>query len=666
MKRINLFLILSALCLSANAKTQVLSLSSPDGKVNTEITVGGNQMTYTVAYDGDVLLAPSAIGLELNDGVVVGKDAKISSVKRKSVNTKVASPLYTSDSIADIYNQLSFALGKGWGVEFRAYNDGIAYRFTNSNKKEQKIKNEIVEYSFPEGAFANVPFVNTKNIQSFDTQYFNSFENTYTSDSLVNLDSRRLAFLPLTVTPDGKNAKLLFTESALIDYPGMFMNVQGNTLKGVFAPYPKEEKQGGHNNLQLLVSEREDFIALVDSPRALPWRITVVAPQDKVLAETELTYLLADPLRIDDISWIKPGKVAWEWWNAFNLDNVDFATGVNNDTYKAYIDFASENGIEYIILDEGWAVNKKADLFQVVPEINLPELVAYGNEKNVGLILWAGYMAFARDMEKVCKHYSDMGIKGFKIDFLDRDDQKMTKFRADAAAMAAKYNLVLDIHGTFKMAGLNRTYPNVLNVEGVHGLENLKWSPTTLDQVEYDVQIPFIRQVGGPMDYTQGAMLNASKGNYYPVHSEPMSQGTRCRQLALYMILESPLNMLCDSPSNYRREAESTRFIADVPTVWDETVVLDGVLGDYIITARRSGETWYVGGITDWTPRDLTVNLDFLSADKNYKAEIFQDGKNAHRKGRDYKVLNKSVKSGEKLDLHLAPGGGFAIKIKPE
>ncbi len=666
MKHTSLILILSTLCLSASAKTQILSLSSPDGKVLTEISAGDSQLCYTVAYNGNTLMAPSTIGLELADGTTVGKNSKITSVKRKSVDKFIASPFYHSDSITDKYNQLSFNLGHGWAVEFRAYNDGIAYRFVNSNKKPLKINNEIVEFSFPKGAVATVPFVNTKKIQSFDTQFFNSFENTYTIDSLNKLDSRRLAFLPLSVEPVGQKAKVLFTESALIDYPGMYLNAQGNTLKGVFAPYPSVEQQGGHNNLQMLVPERENFIAEIAGPRTLPWRITVVAPEDKVLAETNLTYLLADPLRLDDISWIKPGKVAWEWWNAFNLDGVDFKTGVNNETYKAYIDFASENGIEYIVLDEGWAVNKKADLFQVVPEINLTELVEYGNKKNVGLILWAGFQAFARDMEKVCKHYSEMGIKGFKIDFLDRDDQKMTKFRADAAEMCAKYGLVLDIHGTFKAAGINRTYPNILNVEGVHGLENLKWSPETVDQVEYDVQIPFIRQVAGPMDYTQGAMLNAAKGNYRPINSEPMSQGTRCRQLALYMILESPLNMLCDSPSNYRREAESTKFIAEVPTVWDETVVLDGTIGDYIITARRSGDTWYVGGITDWTARDLVVPLDFLSPGKKYEAEIFEDGTNAHRKGRDYRIRHKNVEIGDAMNMHLAPGGGFAIKIKPE
>ena len=373
--------------------------------------------------------------------------------------------------------------------------------------------------------------------------------------------------------------------------------------------------------------------------------------------------MLAAPSRLSDLSWIKPGKVAWDWWNAWNLDSVDFATGVNNATYKAYIDFASSKGIEYVILDEGWAVNLKADLMQVVKDIDLKELVDYAADRNVGIILWAGYYAFERDMENVCRHYAAMGVKGFKVDFMDRDDQEMTAFNYRAAETCAKYKMILDLHGTHKPAGLNRTYPNVLNFEGVNGLEQMKWSPASLDQVKYDVMIPFIRQVSGPMDYTQGAMRNASKGNYYPCNSEPMSQGTRCRQLALYVVFESPFNMLCDNPSNYMREPESTDFIAAIPTVWDESIVLDGKMGEYIVTARRKGDVWYIGGITDWTARDIEVDCSFLG-DKAYNATLFKDGVNAHRVGRDYKRESFSVKKDSKLNIHLAPGGGFALQIK--
>ena len=410
------------------------------------------------------------------------------------------------------------------------------------------------------------------------------------------------------------------------------------------------------------VQTREEYIAKVDGPRNFPWRVAVVTTRDTQLAASNLSYLLAEPSKLSDTSWIKPGKVAWEWWNDWNLCGVDFKTGVNNATYKAYIDFASQYGIEYVILDEGWAVNLKADLMQVVKEIDLKELVDYAAARNVGIILWAGYYAFERDMENVCRYFSEMGVKGFKVDFMDRDDQLMTDFNHRAAAMCAKYHLILDLHGTHKPAGLNRTYPNVLNFEGVHGLEQMKWRPAGFDQITYDVMIPFIRQVAGPMDYTQGAMRNATRENYYPSNSEPMSQGTRCHQLAMYIVLESPFNMLCDSPSNYMREQESTSFIAQVPTVWDETVVLDGKMGEYIITARRKGDTWFVGGLNNWDARDVEVDLSFLSSG-SHKAVLFKDGVNAHRTARDYKREEVSVSSTQPLKVHLAPGGGFTLQI---
>jgi len=354
--------------------------------------------------------------------------------------------------------------------------------------------------------------------------------------------------------------------------------------------------------------------------------------------------------------------VAWDWWNDWNIQGVDFKAGINTETYKYYIDFAAKYGVEYVILDEGWAVNKQADLMQVVPEIDLKAIVDYAKGKGVGIVLWAGYYAFDRDMENVCRHYAGMGVKGFKVDFMDRDDQIVTDFYYRAAAMAAKYKLVLDFHGAFKPAGINRTYPNVLNCEGVNGLEQLKWGKDKEAQVVYDTQIPFIRQAGGPMDYTQGAMRNAVSRNYYPCNTEPMSQGTRCRQLALYVVLDSPLNMMCDSPSNYMREPECTDFIAAVPTTWDETEVLDGKMGEYVVTMRRKGDAWYVGGITNWDARDLVVDTSFLPKG-TYKVELFRDGVNADRKAEDYRRVEQTYTVGDTLQVHLAPGGGFAMRL---
>lgn len=663
MKKLNLLLTCTCalFALSVQGQKQLL-LSSPDGKLKSTITVG-DKLTYDISCNGQQVLAPSPISATLDNGKVWGDKARLSKVTEKKNDTQIDAPFYRSSCVRDYYNELTLRFKGDYSVVFRAYNDGVAYRFVNHAKKPFCILNEEVDYRFPADVTASVPYVNAGKDGDYNGQFHNSFENVYTTAPISQLNKERLMFLPLVVqaTPE---VKVCITETDLNNYPGLYLtNAKGsNSLSGIQAPYPKTMKQGGHNNLQMRVQTREEYIAKVDGPRNFPWRVAVVTTRDTQLAASNLSYLLAEPSKLSDTSWIKPGKVAWEWWNDWNLCGVDFKTGVNNATYKAYIDFASQYGIEYVILDEGWAVNLKADLMQVVKEIDLKELVGYAAARNVGIILWAGYYAFERDMENVCRYFSEMGVKGFKVDFMDRDDQLMTDFNHRAAAMCAKYHLILDLHGTHKPAGLNRTYPNVLNFEGVHGLEQMKWRPAGFDQITYDVMIPFIRQVAGPMDYTQGAMRNATRENYYPSNSEPMSQGTRCHQLAMYIVLESPFNMLCDSPSNYMREPESTSFIAQVPTVWDETVVLDGKMGEYIITARRKGDTWFVGGLNNWDARDVEVDLSFLSSG-SHKAVLFKDGVNAHRTARDYKREEVSVSSAQPLKVHLAPGGGFTLQI---
>lgn len=663
MKKLNLLLTCTCalFALSVQGQKQLL-LSSPDGKLKSTITVG-DKLTYDISCNGQQVLAPSPISATLDNGKVWGDKARLSKVTEKKNDTQIDAPFYRSSCVRDYYNELTLRFKGDYSVVFRAYNDGVAYRFVNHAKKPFCILNEEVDYRFPADVTASVPYVNAGKDGDYNGQFHNSFENVYTTAPISQLNKERLMFLPLVVqaTPE---VKVCITETDLNNYPGLYLtNAKGsNSLSGIQAPYPKTMKQGGHNNLQMRVQTREEYIAKVDGPRNFPWRVAVVTTRDTQLAASNLSYLLAEPSKLSDTSWIKPGKVAWEWWNDWNLCGVDFKSGVNNATYKAYIDFASQYGIEYVILDEGWAVNLKADLMQVVKEIDLKELVDYAAARNVGIILWAGYYAFERDMENVCRYFSEMGVKGFKVDFMDRDDQLMTDFNHRAAAMCAKYHLILDLHGTHKPAGLNRTYPNVLNFEGVHGLEQMKWRPAGFDQITYDVMIPFIRQVAGPMDYTQGAMRNATRENYYPSNSEPMSQGTRCHQLAMYIVLESPFNMLCDSPSNYMREPESTSFIAQVPTVWDETVVLDGKMGEYIITARRKGDTWFVGGLNNWDARDVEVDLSFLSSG-SHKAVLFKDGVNAHRTARDYKREEVSVSSAQPLKVHLAPGGGFTLQI---
>ena len=663
MKTLKQLLALCALLLPAvlPAADKTYGLTSPDGLVMAVVEVGQN-IRYSVSFADETVISPSVIAMRFGDGTVFGDGDKVRKVSRRSVDDFIDSPVYKKNRVRDHYQEMTLSF-KEFDLIFRAYGDGVAYRFVRRLAGDFTVLSEEAEFRFPGDRMAYVPYVKNKG-ESLVSQFGNSFENTYVHTPLSGWDPERLAFLPLAVEAPG-DVKVLITESDLLDYPGMYLHGDGEApvLKGVFAPYPDEVVQGGHNMLQGLVKTRKDYIAKGSGTTAFPWRTVILAASDKELLDNDMVWRLGTPSQ-GDFSWVKPGKVAWDWWNDWNLYGVDFRAGINNETYKYYIDFAASQGIEYVILDEGWAVNLQADLMQVIPEIDIPMLAAYAGEKGVGLILWAGYLAFDRDMEQVCAHYAGMGIKGFKIDFMDRDDQVVVDFYRRAAETCAKYGLLADFHGAFKPSGLNRTWPNVINFEGVNGLEQLKWSDASNDQVTYDVTIPFIRMVAGPMDYTQGAMRNATRGNYRPVNSEPMSQGTRCHQLAEYVIFESPLNMLCDSPSNYLQEEECTRFIAAVPTVWDETVVIDGRIGEYAAIARRKGDVWYVGVLGGWNVREMDLDLGFLPAG-DWEIESFRDGINADRAARDYKREVAPAPAERTLRIRLAPGGGWTAVIRP-
>ena len=662
MKRTLLLTILLCCCtvgaFAARSKSTAQTLKSPDGR----IVVTFDAFKYSVTADGVQMLAPSAISMTLTDGTVYGGKAQLVKAYRKSVDETFDTPVYKKASVRNRYNELTLRY-KAFDLVFRAYNEGVAYRFVSRSEQRVNVKAEQAEFTFPGNWDAVVPYCRASD-RPIEKQIECSFENYYSRFKLNEWDKTRAAFLPLVVeAPNGYSVGI--TEADLFNYPGLDIcnRNASTTLEGFHACVPKEVKQGGHNMLQGVIRSSEDFIAKDCKPGcAFPWRIIQIAREDKELACSDMVYKLAKAPAQRDWSWIKPGKVAWDWWNDWNLYGVDFEAGINDATYKYYIDFAAANGIEYVILDEGWAVNKQADLMQIVPEIDLDELCAYAKEKNVGLILWAGYWAVNRDMENVFIHYSRMGVKGFKIDFMDRDDQDMVNFYTACAEMGAKYKMLVDFHGAYKPTGLQRTYPNVINFEGVNGLEQMKWGQEGKEQVIYDVTIPFVRMLAGPFDYTQGAMRNATLRNYRPVNSEPMSPGTRCRQLAEYVVFDAPLTMLCDSPSNYLQEPECTKYIAEIPTVWDETLVLGGEIGEFITMARRSGDNWYIGSMTDWTPRDITVELGFLPAGQ-YKVEIFKDGVNAHRAARDFAKEEITVRPGDRIKVHMAPGGGWAAKL---
>ncbi len=654
--------ILLTLCSNIVLSQKTYNLESPQKKINITISADGDILKYSVTHDNTPIITDSPISMELNDGKILGANPIVRSYDIENVNETIKSVLYKKETIIDNYNELTLNFKGNYSIQFRAYDDGIAYRFITKFSKPIIVKKENITYNFDDDYTAYIPYVNPSkgHGDNISRQFFNSFENTYSITPISEMENDKLAFMPILISLKD-NKKVVITEADLEDYPGTYLTKNKNnknSIVGMHANYPKVEEQGGYNNLQYIVKEREDYIAKVQGTRDFPWRCMIISENDKELLNNDMVYKLASPSRIEDESWIVPGKVAWEWWNAWNIKGVDFESGINNETYKHYIDFASEYGIEYVILDEGWAVNKEADMFNVIPEIDIYELVDYADNKGVGIVLWAGYYAIERDMEEICKYYSELGVKGFKVDFIDRDDQKAVNFYYKMAETAAKYNLIIDFHGAYKPTGLNRTFPNVLNFEGVYGLENLKWNQN-IDLVTYETTIPFIRMLAGPLDFTQGAMRNANRDNYRAVWTEPMSQGTRCRQLAEYVIFESPFNMLCDSPSNYRDEDECAKYITEIPTVWDETIALDGEVGEYVIIARRSGDRWYVGGITNWEDREIEIDLSSLNLKHNQATE-FRDGVNANKIAEDYSKNIITIDNNTYM-VKMSKGGGFVL-----
>lgn len=660
----NYFIGVLVICLLGTAETDAqkarpLQVSSPDGEIIVSVHIGP-KLEWSVRHKDQEIITPSPLGLKIQSGEMLGDNPKITSSKMEKVKKEITAINYKRAIIPDEYNQLTIRCRGDFGVLFRAYNDGAAYRIFTSRREDQIIIHEDVNFNFTDDHKAFIPFV--RDLRGPEI-YINSFEALYKEMNISKFNRDTLAFLPLLVdVGNGKKAVLL--EADLENYPGMFVNVNQQTRKGLvgeFAPYPLEEKQGGFNKLNLMVTKRANYIAKTRGTRSFPWRAVVISESDKELLDNDLVQKLAAPPRIADVSWIKPGKVAWDWWNNWNLSQVDFRAGINTPTYKYYIDFAAANKLEYIVMDEGWS--ESTDMTKVSPRIDLDEIVSYGKEKGVGIILWATWYALTQQMDDVFDKYSKMGVKGFKIDFLDRDDQKMVSSTYEIAEKAAKYKLMIDLHGMYKPAGLQRTYPNVVGFEGVKGMENTKWARD--DVPRYDVSIPFIRMVAGPMDYTPGAMKNANKANFRPIHASPMSQGTRCHQLAMYVIFEEPLKMLADNPTIYTKEQESTDFIAKIPTTFDETVALDGKVGEYAALARRKGDTWYVGAMTNWDARELNMDFSFLPKG-TYQAEIFKDGINSDREATDYKKEMTKIHSGDKVKIQLSSGGGWAAILTKE
>ena len=653
-----LLLLLGFTFLTNGQPVKNYQLASPDGNIILKVAAG-NKMYWSVMHKGEVIISPSPASLQLQSGESLGDKAGVVSAKTITVNTTIKASFYKKALITDHYNQLTLNCKGNFGIIFRAYNDGVAYRFFTTRKEPFVIVNEEAFFNLDKDYTCYVPYV--RDLRGTE-QFIQSFEALYDEINISQFKKDSLAFLPAMINV-GTTKKAVILEADLEDYPGMFINTtaSNNGFKGMFAPFPLAVTQGGYNKLNTMVTKRADYIAPVNGSRNFPWRVVVISENDAALLNNDMVQKLSAPSRIADESWIKPGKVAWDWWNDWNISKVDFKAGINTQTYQYYIDFAAANKIEYIILDVGWS--NDLDLMQLSPRINLQGIINHGKQKGVDIILWASWYAVDQKMEEAFAKYSAMGIKGFKIDFMDRDDQKMVASMYSIAKRAAEYKLIIDYHGMYKPTGLQRTYPNVVNFEGVKGLENNKWTPND-DVPLYDVTIPFIRMLAGPMDYTPGAMRNATKSFFRPNNSLPMTQGTRCHQLAMYVVFEAPLQMLADNPTAYIKEQESTDFIAKVPTVFDETVALSGKVGEHVAIARKNGDTWYVGAMSNWKERDIELDFSFLGSG-TYEAVIFKDGINADRDATDYRREVIKINPSQKLNIHLAPGGGWAARIYP-
>lgn len=652
--------ILSLLLLIGNAsfaaKEKKYVLSSPDGTLKVEISAG-NELAYQVMHGNDTILSHSNIGLVLENGTIVGKTPRITGERRRKIKDNIESPFYRFKEFVATGNELDLKLKGGFGIIFRAYNEGVAYRFYTTQSSDIIIKEEQAEFNFKEDYTAYLPYTtNDKKPMAM------AYQNVYDIIPLSKAQPK-LAFLPVTV--DCGSVKLTLLESDLEAYPGMFVQSQQGKygLKGVFAPYPAKTDFYPWRK-QEYVTETTDFISRSRGSRSYPWRVLVITEKDTDMPVNNLVYALASPNRIGDTSWIKTGKVAWDWWNDWNLKGVPFKAGINMDTYKYYIDFASRNGLEFIVLDEGWYDPKSGDMLTVIPELDLTELIAYGKSKGVEIVLWTVFNVLDSQLEAACKKYADMGIKGFKVDFLDRDDQTAVEMVYRIAEMTARYKLTLDLHGIYKPTGINRTYPHIINFESVFGMEEVKWTDIKNNMPLYDVTFPYIRMMAGPVDYTPGAMRNATKADWRAMYYTPASMGTRCHQLAAYIVHDSPFTMLCDAPTNYLNEQECVDFIASLPVEVDSTFIASGELGKYIVTVRKKDVNWYIGGMTNWDERDVQLDFSFLPEGMSYTAVLFKDGVNANKQAEDYRKETIRIDKDSRLTLHLASGGGFAMKLE--
>ena len=667
MKRISIVLGLIA-ATSVASFAGSYTVVSPDKLVTIKVETG-KTLTWSVLRDGETVIKPSAIGLDIEGAKVQpGVNPKVKKVTRRSVDEVLHPVVPTKFSdVRDNYNELTLKMDGDFSVQFRAYDNGAAYRFVTSRPGDMTVNSETVEVNMPDGTVAYWPMYPLRH------NYMSSQESLFEKKLLDSLTTSNPGYLPIYMqTPTG--TRVVVTEAGVDDYANLFLEgSQSSTLNGAFPKIIKKKRmktpeEGWGSDRTEVVLELQPYMAVTEGSRALPWRIVMVSPDDASLLENYLAWQLSGEPVVDDTSWIKPGRISWDWWSNLNVygPDVDFEAGVNTDTYKYFIDFAAKHGFEYILLDEGWSAGT-LDIKHYKPEVNVEEIIDYGKKKGVGVVLWALWNPLATDIEGTFDIYQKWGAAGVKIDFMDRSDQEMVNFYDAVGKAAADRHLVVDFHGAYKPSGMQRKYPNILTFEGVLGNEYNKgegngWNASVTP--DHTLMLPFIRNLAGPMDFTPGAVNNVTREDYHGTFSHPVTLGTRANQTAMFVVFESPLQMICDSPSNYDNAPGYAEFLSKIPVTWDETVGIDAEIGDYLMMARRNGDKWYVAAMTDWTPRDLTLKLDFLPEGK-WTMESMADGRNAHRQATDHKFETKTVSTGDSLNLHLAPGGGWVAILTP-
>lgn len=654
MRQLVFIVLWSSQMLLAAPKPFQRSVTSPNGRVTLLVSIS-DSVRFSVRYADQSLVEPSTVAMTLSTGQTLGATGIPQRSRIRTVRDSILPPVVTKFRVVpDVYSELTLDFRGNYSLEFRAYDDGVAYRFRTAFPDSITVRSETARFALADNPTIYYPAVQPRRDAD---RFHTSFEEPYQIRPLSQMADSALCFSPVLAAP-ASGPRIVLTESDLLDYPGMFLARDGMALKGVFAPYPLAEKflEGGFG--QWVVTRRADFIARTAGRRTFPWRVLVIGT-DRELPASSLVYRLASPSRLTNASWVRPGKCTDEWITDINLFNVPFRAGVNTATYKFYVDFAKRFGFDRILLDAGWSDNN--DLFKITPGLDIPELVAYARSQGVRLSMWTLAATLDRQLEPALKQFQSWGVDFIMTDFIDRDDQKMVNFYARVAEATARANIMIMFHGAYKPAGFERTYPHAITREGVLGSEYNIWS--TKATPDHDVLLPFIRMVSGPMDYEPGLLRNATKEQFRPISGQVMSQGTRCHQLAMFVVYDSPLPIFSGNPSEALLEPRFMEFLGRLSASYDDTQVLDAKLGQYIITARRKGNNWFIGGLTNWTARDLNLPLTFL-ASGDYELVSCTDGPNADRNPIDYQLTEKIMTKADSLPIHLASGGGFLVQLR--